>query len=58
MPRVGFEPTMPVFELTKTIHALGRAPLFANKYTLWTKCGLNWILVQKTEIKSRGDPLR
>jgi hypothetical protein len=25
MPRVGFEPTIPVFELAKTVHALDRA---------------------------------
>jgi hypothetical protein len=25
MPRVGFEPTIPVFERTKTVHALKRA---------------------------------
>jgi hypothetical protein len=25
MPRVGFEPTTPVFERAKTVHALGRA---------------------------------
>jgi hypothetical protein len=25
MPRVGFEPTIPVFERAKTVHALGRA---------------------------------
>jgi hypothetical protein len=25
MPRVGFEPTIPAFELAKTVHALGRA---------------------------------
>jgi hypothetical protein len=24
MPRVGFEPTIPMFEQTKTVHALGR----------------------------------
>jgi hypothetical protein len=24
MPQVGIEPTMPVFELAKTVHALGR----------------------------------
>jgi hypothetical protein len=26
MPRVGFEPTTPVFERAKTVHALDRAP--------------------------------
>jgi hypothetical protein len=25
MPRVGFEPMMPVFQLTKMVHALARA---------------------------------
>jgi hypothetical protein len=25
MPQVGFEPTNPVFEQAKTVHALGRA---------------------------------
>jgi hypothetical protein len=25
MPRVGFEPTIPVFERAKTVHALDRA---------------------------------
>jgi hypothetical protein len=25
MPQVGFEPTIPVFERAKTVHALGRA---------------------------------
>jgi hypothetical protein len=25
MPQMGFEPTIPVFELAKTAHALGRA---------------------------------
>jgi hypothetical protein len=27
MPRVGFEPTIPVFERTKTVHALDRAAI-------------------------------
>jgi hypothetical protein len=27
MPRVGFEPTIPVFELAKTVHALDRAAI-------------------------------
>jgi hypothetical protein len=31
MPRVGFEPRIPVFELAKTVHALDRAAI--NEYT-------------------------
>jgi hypothetical protein len=27
MPRVGFEPTIPVFELAKTVHALHRVAI-------------------------------
>jgi hypothetical protein len=27
MPRVGFEPTIPVFERSKTVHALDRAAI-------------------------------
>jgi hypothetical protein len=35
MPRVGFEPTIPAFEWTKTFHALDRAVtvIGAIKYT-------------------------
>jgi hypothetical protein len=37
MPRVGFEPTIPVFERAKTVHALDRAVtvigLFVSQYT-------------------------
>jgi hypothetical protein len=33
MPRVGFEPTIPVFERVKTIHALDRAAsVFGQQY--------------------------
>jgi hypothetical protein len=49
MPRVGFEPTIPVFERANTVHALDRAPTVigllnftgfnkvhaAHLYTLW-----------------------
>jgi hypothetical protein len=36
MPQVGFEPTIPVFERAKTIHALDRATnvIDHNMYTL------------------------
>jgi hypothetical protein len=39
MPRVGFEPTTPVFERAKTVHALGRAAtvigiFITNEYDL------------------------
>jgi hypothetical protein len=36
MPRVGFEPTIPVFERAKTVHALDRAATvigYASPYT-------------------------
>jgi hypothetical protein len=31
MPRVGFEHTIPVFELAKTVHALDRAAIVISK---------------------------
>jgi hypothetical protein len=31
MPRVGFEPTIPVFERAKTVHALDRAATVIGK---------------------------
>jgi hypothetical protein len=31
MPRVGFEPTIPVFERAKTVHALDRAAIVIGK---------------------------
>jgi hypothetical protein len=31
MPRVGFEPTIPVFERAKTVHALDHATTTVNK---------------------------
>jgi hypothetical protein len=31
MPRVGFEPTAPVFERAKTVHALDRADIMIDK---------------------------
>jgi hypothetical protein len=31
MPRVGFEPTIPVFERAKTVHALDRASTVIGK---------------------------
>jgi hypothetical protein len=31
MPRVGFEPTIPVFERTKTVHTLDRATTVIGK---------------------------
>jgi hypothetical protein len=35
MPGVGFEPTIPVFERTKTVHALDRAvTLIGNETTI------------------------
>jgi hypothetical protein len=45
MPQVGFEPTIPVFEWAKTVHALDRAAtvigctvFITNKYiTVWTQ---------------------
>jgi hypothetical protein len=33
MPRVGFEPTIPVFERTKTVHAFDRAATVIDKLT-------------------------
>jgi hypothetical protein len=33
MPRVGFEPTIPVFERANTIHALDRAATVIGKFT-------------------------
>jgi hypothetical protein len=34
MPRVGFEPTTPVFDRAKTVHALGRAAAVIGGTTL------------------------
>jgi hypothetical protein len=34
MPRVGFEPTIPVFELTKTVHVLERAVTVIGAFKL------------------------
>jgi hypothetical protein len=43
MPRVGFEPTIPVFERTKTVHALdGAVTLIGSNSSLLTLiCILN-----------------
>jgi hypothetical protein len=35
MPRVGFEPTIPVFERAKIFHALDRAATMIGKLRLW-----------------------
>jgi hypothetical protein len=35
MPRVGFEPTTPVFERAKTVRALDRAPTVVVRYPLY-----------------------
>jgi hypothetical protein len=32
MPRVGFEPTIPVFELAKTVHSLGRVAIVIGRF--------------------------
>jgi hypothetical protein len=32
MPRVGFEPTIPVFERAKTVHALDRMAAVISRY--------------------------
>jgi hypothetical protein len=34
MPRVGFEPTIPVFELAKAVYAFDRAAIVVGVYTL------------------------
>jgi hypothetical protein len=35
MPQVGFEPTTPVFERAKTVHALGRAASVIGRHQYW-----------------------
>jgi hypothetical protein len=35
MPGVGFEPTIPVFELAKTVHALDRVATVIGPTGLW-----------------------
>jgi hypothetical protein len=35
MPRVGFEPTIPVFERAKTVHALDRADTVIGKTDIY-----------------------
>jgi hypothetical protein len=34
MPQVGFEPSIPVFELAKTVHALDRTATVIGYWTL------------------------
>jgi hypothetical protein len=34
MPRVGFEPTIPMFERAKTVHALDRAATVIGYYSV------------------------
>jgi hypothetical protein len=34
MPRMGFEPTIPVFERPKTVHALDRAATVIGAWTI------------------------
>jgi hypothetical protein len=41
MPLVGFEPTVPVFERPKTIHALYRAAIVVGCVTMYTKFNLS-----------------
>jgi hypothetical protein len=36
MPRVGFEPTIPVFVKAKTVHALERAATVIGNYALYS----------------------
>jgi hypothetical protein len=43
MPQMGFEPTIPVFELTKTVHALDRAATVIGRQQFW-------IWATKTEV--------
>jgi hypothetical protein len=35
MPLVGYEPTIPVFEWAKTVHALDRATTMIGNYVMW-----------------------
>jgi hypothetical protein len=46
MPRVGFEPTMPVFEQDKTVHVLDRAAIVTGFVTGLAKILLySWWLI-------------
>jgi hypothetical protein len=42
MPRVGFEPTIPVFERTKTVHALGRAATVVSQLEAYRYVNQDW----------------
>jgi hypothetical protein len=49
MPRVGFEPTIPVLERSKTVHALERAATAIGIYSeLHCQNNQGWILVQRS----------
>jgi hypothetical protein len=37
MPRVGFEPTIPVFEREKTVHALDRAATVIGSFNIYVR---------------------
>jgi hypothetical protein len=55
MPQVRFEPTIPVFERAKTVHALDRAATVIgvsgnNRLLLWERCETrNWKFVGKLQ---------
>jgi hypothetical protein len=54
MPQVGFEPTMPVFERAKTVHALDRAATLIGLYlSLFYKetCGRILLVLLKLFMK-------
>jgi hypothetical protein len=53
MPRVGFEPTIPVFEWAKTVHALDRAvTVIGNFITIDT---IYCMPVNTVQFPERGD---
>jgi hypothetical protein len=52
MPRVGFEPTIPVFERAKAVHSLDRAPTVIGHCSVWRAVNitLHGVTSKETEI--------
>jgi hypothetical protein len=47
MPGVGFEPTIPVFERAKTVHALDRAATVIGGFLVFCHRNLNLFVIKK-----------
>jgi hypothetical protein len=61
MPQIGFEPTIPMFEWAKTVHALDRAAIVIGEKNITVGIkevqqeGSYWIDVSQDEVRCLGN---